>query len=320
MDLKEFKNPPKEYRPSPFWSWNNLLNTCELRRQVQEFAEKGFGGYFMHSRIGLATPYLSEEWMKCIEACLDEGLKRNVVSWLYDEDKWPSGFAGGIVTTRGDEYRSRMLVMREFKREDLEKCFADPSILAVFEVKFSSPNMIEYFKRLQSTGDATGNGRILVFKVEVGERSNWYNGESYADLLNPKVTEEFLRVTVDEYAKYFKDEFGKHIPGIFTDEPNFCIRWGPSEELPWTGEMAEYFIKLNRYDLVDRLPLLFFEGDGCNKVRYDFWRTVTQRFVESWTIPYSRKCDEYGLKMTGHYLCEDNLVIQTRYIGAAMPH
>ncbi|MEM2088482.1 MAG: glycosyl hydrolase [Thermoproteota archaeon] len=320
MDLKEFKNPSKEYRPSPFWSWNNLLDNCELRRQVQEFADKGFGGYFMHSRMGLATPYLSEEWMKCVEACLDEGVKRNIDSWLYDEDKWPSGFAGGIVTAKGDEYRSRMLVMREFKKEDLEKCFADPSILAVFEVRSSSLNVIESSKRLQSTGDATGNGRILVFKVEVGERSNWYNGESYADLLNPRVTEEFLRVTIDEYAKRFKGEFGKHIPGIFTDEPNFCIRWGLSEELPWTGEMAEYFIKLNRYDLVDRLPLLFFEGDGCNKVRYDFWRTVTRRFIESWTIPYSRKCDEYGLKMTGHYLCEDNLVIQTRYIGAAMPH
>jgi len=320
IDLKEFKNPSKEYRPSPFWSWNNLLNIYELRRQVQEFAEKGFGGYFMHSRIGLATPYLSEEWMKCVEACLDEGMERNVDSWLYDEDKWPSGFAGGIVTAKSDEYRSRMLVVREFRREDLEKCFADPSILAVFEVNLSSSNLIESFKRLQGAGDTTGKGRILGFKVEVSEHSNWYNGESYADLLNPRVTEEFLRVTVDGYAKRFNNEFGKHIPGIFTDEPNFCIRWGPSEELPWTGEMAEYFSKLNGYDLIDKLPLLFFEGDGCNKVRYDFWRTVTRRFIESWTIPYSRKCDKYRLKMTGHYLCEDNLVIQTRYIGAAMPH
>lgn len=320
MDIKEFKNPPKEYRPSPFWSWNNLLNIYELRRQVQEFAEKGFGGYFMHSRIGLATPYLSEEWMECVEACLDEGMKRNVDSWLYDEDKWPSGFAGGIVTAKGDEYRSRMLVMRELKGEDLEKCFADPIILAVFEVKFSPSNVVEAFKRVRNTSDATGKGRILGFKAELSERSNWYNGESYADLLNPKATEEFLRVTIDEYAKRFKGEFGKRVPGIFTDEPNFCTRWGSSEELPWTAEMAEYFMRLNGYDLVDKLPLLFFEGEGYNKVRYDFWKTITRRFIESWTIPYSRKCDEHGLKMTGHYLCEDNLVIQTRYAGAIMPH
>jgi hypothetical protein len=320
MNLKEFKNPPKEYRPTLFWSWNNLLSTSELRRQVQDFAEKGFGGYFMHARIGLATPYLSEEWMECVEACLEEGVKKNIDSWLYDEDKWPSGFAGGILTTENDEYRSRMLTMRELKKENLEECFKDPSILAVFEVKFSSQNSIESFKRLLNISDATGNGKIIGFKVETGERSNWYNGESYVDLLNPRVTEEFLRVTVDEYAKHFKEELGKHIPGVFTDEPNFCTSWGPSEELPWTDGMPEYFLRLNGYNLTDRLPLLFFDGDCCNRVRYDFWKTVTRRFLESWTIPYSRKCDAYKLKMTGHYLCEDNLVIQTRYIGAAMPH
>lgn len=97
MNLSEFRNPRKEYRPSPFWSWNDRLDGNELRWQVREFAEKGFGGYFMHSRVGLTTPYLSRAWMKCIEACLDEGKKAGVESWLYDEDKWPSGFAGGLV-------------------------------------------------------------------------------------------------------------------------------------------------------------------------------------------------------------------------------
>ena len=35
MNAKEFKNPGKEYRPSPFWSWNDDLNPAELRRQVR---------------------------------------------------------------------------------------------------------------------------------------------------------------------------------------------------------------------------------------------------------------------------------------------
>ncbi|MFQ6095066.1 MAG: glycosyl hydrolase, partial [Candidatus Bathyarchaeia archaeon] len=319
MNPEDFKNPGKEYRPSPFWSWNDRLDAEELRWQVREFADKGFGGYFMHSRVGLATSYLSPEWMQCVRACLDEGRNVDVESWLYDEDKWPSGFAGGIVPAKSDEYRARTLVLREIEREDIDSMLKDPSIISVFEVRITASNVIEEFERIIRSSDVKGDGRLFAFSVQVPPRNNWYNGESYVDLLNPKVTEEFLDVTIDAYAENFKEEFGEYMPGIFTDEPNYYHRVR-LESVPWTGEFTEYFRKLNGYDITEKIPLLFIDGENCEKVRYDFWKTLTRRFIEAWTIPYSKRCDKYGLKMTGHYLCEDNLVIQTRYIGAAMPH
>ncbi|MFQ6096021.1 MAG: hypothetical protein ACE5NN_07745, partial [Candidatus Bathyarchaeia archaeon] len=142
INLEEFRNPEKKYRPSPFWSWNNSLDVNELRWQVREFADKGFGGYFMHARVGLATSYLSREWMKCVEACLKEGKKVGVESWLYDEDKWPSGFAGGIVPAKSEEYRSRVVVMEELRREEADSALKDPAVLAAFEVRFTSPRVM----------------------------------------------------------------------------------------------------------------------------------------------------------------------------------
>ena len=52
----------------------------------------------MHSRIGLITPYLSEEWKNCIEATVKHAKKIKMLAYLYDEDRWPSGFAGNKVT------------------------------------------------------------------------------------------------------------------------------------------------------------------------------------------------------------------------------
>ena len=69
-----------------------------LRWQIREMDKAGLGGYFMHARGGLQTEYLSEEWMECIRACIDEGNKIGMGSWCYDEEGWPSGFAGGIIT------------------------------------------------------------------------------------------------------------------------------------------------------------------------------------------------------------------------------
>jgi len=323
MNQDEFRNPGKIYRSSPFWSWNDELDEEELRWQIREFAEKGFGGYFMHSRVGLTTPYLSDEWMKCVRACLEEGKKANLESWLYDEDKWPSGFAGGLVPAKSDKYRIRFLKVEEAKTEEASRLLNDPSVQAIFEICFSSPQKIEEFKRVTRPEQISGERSLLIFKAETDKsRSNWFNGETYVDLLNPETTEEFLRVTLDAYARNFKEDFGEYMPGIFTDEPNYATFRVPGERkiVPWTSDLPEYFLSLNEYDIRDKLPLLFFKGEGYHKVRYDFWRTLTLRFIESYTKLYAERCEKYGLMMTGHMLCEDNLDIQIRRIGAAMPH
>ena len=106
--LKEFENPAASFRGVPFWAWNAELEPGELRRQIGIMQKMGFGGFFMHARVGLATPYLSERWFECIDACIDEAEKRGMKAWLYDEDRWPSGAAGSLVT-RDPQYRQRTL-------------------------------------------------------------------------------------------------------------------------------------------------------------------------------------------------------------------
>jgi len=82
-------DPPKKYRPSPFWSWNADLKPEELRRQIRLMHDAGLGGFFMHARSGLQVEYLSDEWMKCVEPSLDEAGKLGMDAWLYDENGWP---------------------------------------------------------------------------------------------------------------------------------------------------------------------------------------------------------------------------------------
>ena len=107
---KIFENPTKEYRGKPFWSWNGRLKEKELYRQIEVIGDMGFGGYFMHSRTGLETEYLGEEWFELTNRCADYGWKEGLESWLYDEDRWPSGSAGGMVTEE-ERYRARFMEM-----------------------------------------------------------------------------------------------------------------------------------------------------------------------------------------------------------------
>ena len=95
--LSKWMNLPAAYRPIPFWSWNDELEPERLRQQIRWMHNNGIGGFFMHARGGLKTPYLGEQWMQCIEACCDEAKKLGMDAWAYDENGWPSGFAGGLL-------------------------------------------------------------------------------------------------------------------------------------------------------------------------------------------------------------------------------
>lgn len=100
--LKEevFRNPGSEYRGAPFWAWNCELDKEDLVWQIEQLKEMGFGGFHMHSRCGMATKYLSEDFFALIVACVSKAEQERMYAYLYDEDRWPSGAAGGIVTSQ----------------------------------------------------------------------------------------------------------------------------------------------------------------------------------------------------------------------------
>ena len=84
-----FRNPTSEYRGTPFWAWNGKLEKEELIRQIGIFRQMGLGGFHMHVRTGMDTPYLGEEFMDFVRLCTGEARRCGMLAWLYDEDRWP---------------------------------------------------------------------------------------------------------------------------------------------------------------------------------------------------------------------------------------
>ena len=109
--LKGFSKGLNSLRPVPFWSWNDKLNKEELFSQMQKMRDAGYGGFFMHSRVGLVTEYMSEEWLNLVRFCAEKSEELEQDAYLYDEDMWPSGYASGEVPALSDEFKERALVL-----------------------------------------------------------------------------------------------------------------------------------------------------------------------------------------------------------------
>ena len=321
-DLREtFVNPPAQYRSIPFWAWNDRLDEEELVRQVWEMKKQGFGGFFIHSREGLETAYMGPEWMSCVRKVVQAAKEAGLQVWLYDEDRWPSGTAGGSVPAENEAFRAKGLTIEI--RRDLPQTTED--IFALYKARV---------KGMELSGceptDVHHPGRLgveesfLIFRVEVSRTSEWFNGQTPPDCLNPDTVQEFIRHTHERYCGEIGQEFGKTVPGIFSDEPSVHdrrCRFTPGRGwIPWTEEFPTLFISRRGWNIREGLPWLFFNGAKSSAARHDYWRTISELFCESFTAPISRWCGDHHLKMTGHYLWENKLGIATRVSGSVMPN
>ncbi|MBA7519290.1 hypothetical protein ES705_11368 [subsurface metagenome] len=162
-----------------------------------------------------------------------------------------------------------------------------------------------------------------MFRRVIGKRLLQFNNETYVDTLNPKVIKAFIDSTYEPYSEEVGKEFNKTIPGIFTDEPNCNIWrcWNDNKgNVPWTDNLPEEFRKRYGYDITKHLSSLFFNSGNHKKIRYHYWKLVTELFLGTYTKQIYHWCDKHKIAYTGHYIAEDTLLSQMTNLGAAMVH
>ena len=336
----EFTTPSAEYRGKPFWSWNGELREGELVRQAGVMKEMGLGGYFMHSRAGLITEYLGDEWFDLINAVADAAEKDGMEAWLYDEDRWPSGSAGGKVTV-DPQYRMKSLYVFESAPEDFVPREQTVAIYAakvdgidlwyyesIGEVS-SAKDAVEKVNAVASHAtDLAGQWRILHFAVVPMACNSNYNGTTYIDTMSLAATERFIELTHEEYKKRCGDRLGRSIKGIFTDEPhrgncfdNLVEKDGVrSCAVCYTDDIFEEFRTRYGYDAKPILPELFYRhrGEKVAPVKLHYIDLADHLFLERFAMPLNEWCEKNGMIFTGHVLHEDSLMNQTVPQGSLM--
>ncbi|MDR0348024.1 MAG: hypothetical protein LBH90_00845 [Tannerella sp.] len=286
-----FADPPSEYRSMPLWVWNGKVTEAELDRMLTELKEAGFGGLFVHPRPGMITEYLSDNWFELFKYTVNKGKEMGLDVWIYDENSYPSGFAGGHVPQEMPESCNQGQGLQ------LEKTAWLPDDLESYDVCLVKENNTWKDISASLNDYKARQGAYYLYKKTYYEKSDWYGGYSYVDLLVAGVTEKFIDLTMKGYENTVGDEFGKTVPGVFTDEPNIVTSGG----LRWTPDLFDVFKKQWGYDLKPLLPLLSEETGEWKKVRHNYMETLLQMFIDRWSKPWHAYTEANNLKWTGHY-------------------
>lgn len=331
LNWEEFQDPPVMYRPMPFWGLNDDLKEERLREQIREMKDKGWGGFWTHSRYGLETPYLGEEYMEAMKICVDEAKKQGIKAWIYDEHPFPAGCAGGLATAPQKEYRHKVLVGRLHNRLTV---IDEREAVAYFAIEMNDYGIPVSAERILKPENYQGKAHhflhcyIWTEPLHQAHQPGFSNyddniihGFASSDNLNPDAARKFIDVTYENFKSAVGEEFGKTLLGGFSDIP--VSNWNyatPHPSVPWTTDFEKYFEKNSGYDLIPHLASLFFDVGEYEKVRCDYWKISNMRFVESFTKQLYEWCDKNNLIYTAHYWGEETLHWQIPWVGDAMSH
>lgn len=288
---KDLQEPKAAYRPQAFWSWNDRLDVQTCREQIAEMARAGLGGFFMHARTGLRTDYLGTEWFAAVRASIQAAKAEGLQAWGYDEDGWPSGFAGGAVQAADGQTVVRWLEAHPWQPE------LSGEILACYRQ------------------DEAGNWQVCQGDAQPGDMVvTICTNPGYVDLLSEKTTELFLKTTHDRYCRELGED-ASGLQGFFTDEPQYR-----REQIPYSPAVETAFWERHGTSLKACSIALFLDTPDASAVRYDYYRVVSEAFVQNFTRQVENWHRRHGMTFTGHFLHEDSLCAQMQGSAGVMPH
>ncbi len=257
LDKDLFLNPTSEYRGQPFWSWNCKVTKEMIKKQIDIYHEMGVGGFTLHCRTGLETPYMSEEFMDLVSYANEYAKEKGMLCYLYDEDRYASGAAGGMVT-ENVRYRQRAMFLSQKIQDELDMTREEYEAridagekprgyyITSYWVEINNEGYLEDYGQLtkeaalakeeelaavkeegqriiqQNAGNNPNQVKIWHAYVKIAKESPWFNDQTYIDVFNKEAVEKFIEVTHQRYYDALGGDFGKSIPSIFTDEPQMA--------------------------------------------------------------------------------------------------
>jgi hypothetical protein len=303
---EQFKNPPGQYKPMPFWHINGELTTEGIRQQMEDASEAGFTGVALlplasrENRPGTTPEFLSEAYFDRFQDMLDMAGELDMEVILYDDNDFPSGMAGGRLEREFPDHTMKRLDIAETEITG-PAVFADSvnalKLMAVVAMETETLERVEISSFVEQGvlrwEVPEGNWKIMLFKLQ---KDTFHKKYLCVDFMDTTAVRHLINLTYDVYAGRFGQYFGNTIKMTFFDDVGF---W--RHPRCWTGTFNEKFEELNGFDPKSFYPALWYNiGPETEAVRNAFFHTRAELLAEGHPKLTGEWNEKHGLKSTGH--------------------
>lgn len=325
---EQFKNPPPSHRIIP--GFGGHLGEVDIRH----LKALGFGGVlYMPPKEGYLTD--QDDWNH-LEDLMQTFRENDLSIWIYDEEGFPSGAAGGQVLADYSEGEASGIYYSFL--------FADGGDAAQLDIPEGHPvligaapvrNGILELEEMQAIDIEPGQGTVswvspdqrrwllmafthtILYERTFAAFSDIKTPYHLPNLMDAAATERFIQLTHDRYFRRLGKHFGNTIPAFFTDEPCLLNYTGPKDAdnagdvvtaFPWHRDFPRWFSERYGYDFIKKLPALYHDcGVGTKKMRCDYWGLVAEKVETAYHRKISEWCNAHNVASSGHLLMEERL-------------
>ena len=355
FEEEAFLNPALRFRPLPIIHASEFEANGVDKDTLVMLKNYGYGG--VATNVSFFEGYLENEEMwnslvQNIEYAIDElGLR----VWLYDEQHYPSGAAGGLVLRKHPEWQAEGLVnqLQTVSSGERVQITAPHGHTIAFARAFvgsdidtvdlsQSVDLMPFVQNNALDWRADGDRVVAVqfskyFYEGTHAVNNWAYLRRYINVLKAEPVQEFIRVTHEKYKDRLGKYFGNGIEAFFTDEPSMLGTYfdGPpttpdvvdpvDPEIPllptvnYSSDMAAKFMKARGYTPEAYWAYLYGgESDAAKRFRWDYYKTLGELMSANYTGQIGKWCGKNGVSLTGHMLLEEDIFMHPIFNGNIM--
>ncbi len=318
-----FQNPPGEARASCYWWWKGDLSAEEMGRQLRLLKAAGLGG--AHIIPWDSEPaYLTPEWLRLLRAAADAARQEGMILDLSANSKWP--FRGDWVPEAESLHKAEVETLHLEGPQTYSLGATSPAksngkgkrpkadALAPFillaqlapEPATRIEQMRDVTEALTRKGSAgvevpAGKHTLYIVRVIKGLKSTVELGR-VPDHFNAQAIEHYLKGFAERVAPALDGKLSNGLRALYCDSIELS-------EANWTPTLPEEFKRRCGYDLVPYLPLVLgIEAkekppvgghspldETIRRVRYDYYRTLVDLFLDGLAHPFYRWCHQNGV-------------------------
>ncbi len=332
---------PSDYAPAPFWFLNDRLEQDELNRQLALMKSQGVTACFLHPRAGLRTPYGTEEWFTLMRNTALEAKKLGMKVWLYDEDPFPSGMAGGRIFLDHPEFAARGLVFQEFEPDEAGNVVVDLGehrLIEAFAVKLDAKGNVQkkrdvfqdvgmlrdefyecdwlnaYYHHLegQTYFQHRSGTSYPHLQLETQVPSGWkvfvVTAQTFQHYHYRYIPDNMNPECAKEFIRLTHEKYEARLGDLFGDViPGiFTDETAVGTEMPWTPKFEAEFLKRRGFSIAGQFYMLF-RGTttAARTLRLAYWKTVQELFEDAFFKPIYKWCRRNKLVLCGHEIGEE---------------
>ena len=297
---------------------------------IEQMHSVGVSGFILESRP--FPEFLESSWWKTVDFILKEAEKRNLKVFVFDDLKFPSGFAAGRIGESHPEYLKLYLKEKHLDAIGPLKGASfqlnpwldtEEQLVRVIIVKISEDGECFDADSAEDVTASVNNGGVLYWDVPPGRHRVFLfirtreGGEehtkNYLNPLNPKAVKAYLDEVYESHYLHFGEYFGKTFAGFFSDEPRFGSAESYSATLgkipmvlPFSNELLKNMSTAYGSDFSKLLPCLWYDGGKKTAQSRSIYMDVVSRlYAENFTRQIGDWCRSHKVKLIGH-LVEDN--------------